>query len=307
MRELSGGSRGGSGTLVAAAVAVLERQTSSTPTAPASSCRAAPAVSVKTQTPQDNHDQQQGEHSPTSSPERVSRKSASPLARSESFKKLLRQERKQIENDDTVPAKPAEGVVLKTLKASVIGARLKQNARLASPAELTDVDALCSDLMSNLEEALSSSAQPPQITSQPPDRDRDISKSSRSAFSYVDLRKSDSPPANGVVLRKPITNGASTSAETNNRNSSSTTTESATSEDFEDSTDETGSDTDGDTTGTETSTSEGEEGVHVVSEGIGLETITEGEEERPVTASSVRSNEGIILFQIYIYHVVFRI
>lgn len=289
MRELNGGGRSGNGgTLVAAAVAVLERQALST-SGGGHTTTTAPNVSIKVQTPQDNTTIASitSITNITTDTER-SRKSASPLMRSESLKKL---HQKNDENSLESDVKP---------KVSVIGARLKQNAKTFT-SSITDVDVLCSDLMSNLEEALSEHhKENVNVTAV---NERDITKSTRSGFAYVDLRQNDSASAaskvasNGVVLRRNGT-AENNSAEVN-RNSSSTTTSAGTSEDFEDSSDETPTDTDdSDTTESETSSGGDEEGVHVVNETLGLETITE--EERPVTASSVRTNEGTTFFSSFI-------
>lgn len=446
MRELSGrsGGGGGGGTVVAAAVAVLEKQAlSSSPTS---------TPSVKTQTPQDNTDNcrsnvEKNERRKSSPDDDRSRKSASPLSRSESFKKL------------NLNGEKSEDNVCKTSanKVTVIGAKLKQSSspirEITFATSSSDVDALCSDLMSNLEQALaekkksetngssyhtyqfSSNQRHPQfyptqssvskdtpptnyassqyerfstaslpkgrsstspesnslpanfhhpsperfsslprnrVNSSPnsdtnrrddpsiersisrqtnlhpsPDRfspsfqtnnssnsvstesdpnrksagfihkdkpvppnlsnqrsfpssqnqqivpppkqnftsDKDITKSSRSGFAYVDLRNQDQETSltDGVVLRHhgEERNGVEC------RNSSSTNDSVVTSEDFEsNSSDESSTETSSDT---ESSSDEGR--VHIVNEG--LETITE--EERPVTASSVRTQEGIVL------------
>lgn len=134
-----------------------------------------------------------------------------------------------------------------------------------------EVDALCMDLMSNLQEAIHNSEQ--HINGESLDKNLNHTKSS--GFSYVDLQQyQNGSQYSEVVLRR---NGEQVNGD---RNSSSTTESVYTEEDLDDSESEDES--------SDTDSSSSEERVHIVNEG--LETITE--EDRPVTASSVRSKEG---------------
>lgn len=279
MREHSG-TRGG-GNVVAAAVAELEKQA-------LGSARQKPTSSVKTQTLEDNYEKHSSDSdendeinpnqsggsgrkvSDSENAER-SRKSGSPLTRSESIGKKLSSRNQE-------PARNS--------KVTVIAAKLKQNATNFKGLlnDTQEVDALCMDLMTNLQEAINEK----EYTNgsiEILDKNlnvKDFSKSTRSGFSYVDIKKYENGGAfsESVILRK----NAGSEQNGENRNSSSTTESVYTSEDIEtNSSDDIDSSTESDTS------SSSEERVHIVNEG--LETITE--EDRPVTASSVRSKEGI--------------
>lgn len=204
-------------------------------------------------------DQNQGEEATREEP---GRKSGSPLTRSESIGKKL--------------SSRVNGSPRTSSKVTVIAAKLKQNASnfkgLLHDAQ--EVDALCLDLMSNLQDAITDKQQNGEHINE-------LKKTSRSGFAYVDIKQYE----NGTYQQDPVVlrrNAEPSNGE--NRNSSSTT-ESVYSEDVDESSEETETSSESD------SSSSSEERVHIVNEG--LETITE--EDRPVTASSVRSKEGRLI------------
>lgn len=251
---------------------------------------------------------------PRGSGEERFQKSGSPLIRSESFGKRVNSSRsvsklvedsiKRLNERDTSPSrdfkedspqrfidsyeensppfKKSDSLPKKvdsprsSSKVTVIAAKLKQNATNIKGLlhDTQEVDALCFDLMSNLQEAINNSEVREEERTV---NTKDITKSSRSGFSYVDISQYQNGA--GVVYRTKT-------GEVNGdyRNSSSTNESVYTSEDLDsnNSSDDTESDTESE------SSSSSEERVHIVNEG--LETITE--EDRPITASSTRSKEG---------------
>lgn len=290
MRE-HGGNRGG-GKVVAAAVAELEKQA-------LVSGRQKPTPSVKTQSPEDNSDHKHssdsdendkneytlersgstGKKISTSDSEITENvrniKSGSPLTRSESIGKKISSRNNPRDSPRNSPS-----------KVTVIAAKLKQNATNFKGLlnDTQEVDALCMDLMTNLQEAINEK-ESTNGSHEILDKNlnvKDFSKSTRSGFSYVDIKQYENGRgySDSVVLRK----NSSLEHNGENRNSSSTTESVYTSEDIETNS----SDDDTDSSDSESSSSS-EERVHIVNEG--LETITE--EDRPVTASSIRSKEGM--------------